>query len=88
MINPLHDLVIVKRVEKEQGIIELADKEPSGLGEIIAIGTGRILEDGTVRPLDVSVGDSIIFSKHTGADLGMDDLIIMREDDIYGVLNG
>ena len=88
MIKPLHDLVIVERVEKTEGIIVLADKEPSGMGKVVAVGTGRILEDGTVRPLDVEVGDSILFGKHTGMDMGMDDLIIMREDDIFGVMNG
>jgi chaperonin GroES len=87
MINPLHDLVVVKRVEKEESLIVLQDKEPSGMGEIVAVGTGRILEDGTVRPLDVKVGQTILFGKHTGAETGYDDLIIMREDDIFGVID-
>jgi chaperonin GroES len=92
MIQPLHDLVFIKRIEKEEGLIVTQDKEPSGRGEVVAVGTGRILEDGSVRKLDVVVGDEVLIEKHAGAPIDNTgipgDIIVMREDDILGVFNG
>lgn len=87
MIKPLHDIVFIERLEEEEGAIIVPDKEPSGKGKVIAVGSGRILEDGTVRPLDVKVDDIVLFGKHTGVISGYNDLIAMREDDILGVIS-
>jgi chaperonin GroES len=92
-IRPLHDRVIVKRVkeeEKTKGGIIIPDtaKEKPIEGEVIAVGNGKILEDGTVRKLDVKVGDHILFGKYGGTEVKVDgeDRLILREDDILGVL--
>lgn len=92
MITPLHDLVFVRRIELPKRLIAMVnDKEPSGKGEVVAVGTGRILEDGRTLPLVVKVGDEILFEKHVGSPVensGYEgDIIIMREDDILGVFN-
>ena len=93
-IRPLHDRVIVKRIEsKDQtspgGIIipETAKEKPQE-GEVVAVGSGKILEDGKVQPMNVKVGDRILFGKYAGTDVKIDEeeYIIMREDDILGVL--
>ncbi|MEH6475322.1 MAG: co-chaperone GroES [Sneathiella sp.] len=91
--RPLHDRVLVKRVESEEksagGIIlvESAQEKPSE-GEVIAIGGGSIKEDGSVRALDVSVGDKVLFGKWSGTEIKLDgeDLLIMKESDIMGIL--
>ncbi len=92
-IRPLHDRVIVKRVkeeEKTKGGIIIPDtaKEKPIEGEVIAVGNGKILEDGSVRKLDVKVGDRILFGKYSGTEVKVDgeDRLILREDDILGVL--
>ena len=92
-IRPLHDRVIVKRIEEEEktaGGIIIPDtaKEKPQQGEVIAAGKGKILEDGSVRPLDVKVGDRVIFSKYAGTEIKIDgeEYLIMREDDILGVV--
>jgi chaperonin GroES len=74
-IRPLHDRVIVRRLEEERksaGGIVIPDtaKEKPVQGEVIAVGTGKILEDGKVRPLDVKVGDKILFGKYSGTEIG------------------
>ena len=93
-IRPLHDRVLVKRIEpKDQtspaGIIipETAKEKPQE-GEVVAVGSGKILEDGKVQPMNVKVGDRILFGKYAGSDVKIDDdeYLIMREDDILGVL--
>jgi len=94
-IRPLHDRVVVRRLEEERkspGGIVIPDnaKEKPILGEVVAVGTGKILEDGKVRPLDVKVGDKILFGKYSGTEvklgLGTEELLVMREDDIMGVI--
>ncbi|MDD5114058.1 MAG: co-chaperone GroES [Methylococcaceae bacterium] len=92
-IRPLHDRVIVKRVEEETtsagGIVlpGSAAEKPSQ-GNVVAIGTGKPLDNGQVRPLDVKVGDKVLFGKYAGNEVKVDgeDLIVLREDDIVAVL--
>ena len=94
-IRPLHDRVIVKRLEEERktasGIVipDTAAEKPDQ-GEIVAIGKGRVLEDGGIRPLDVKVGDRILFGKYSGQTVKVhgDELLVMREEDIMGVVEG
>jgi chaperonin GroES len=92
-IRPLQDRVMIKRVKEEgttKGGIIIPDtaKEKPIEGEIIAVGNGKFLEDGTVRPLDVKVGDQVLFGKYTGAEVTIDgeQRLIIREDDILGVI--
>ena len=92
-IRPLHDRVLIKRVEEEQktkGGIIIPDtaKEKPAEGKVVAVGTGRILEDGKVRALDVKKGDRVLFGKYSGTEVKVDgdELIIMREEDILGVI--
>lgn len=92
-IRPLHDRVIVKRVEAERttasGIVipDSAGEKPDQ-GEILAVGNGKILEDGKVRTLDVKVGDRVLFGKYAGQTVKVDgqELLVMREEDIMGVV--
>jgi chaperonin GroES len=92
-IRPLHDRVIVRRLEEERksaGGIVIPDsaKEKPIQGEVIAAGTGKILEDGKVRPLDVKKGDKVLFGKYSGTEvkIGDEELLVMREEDIMGVV--
>ncbi len=92
-IRPLHDRVVVKRLEEERksaGGIVIPDNaaEKPDQGEVVAVGNGKILEDGKVRPLDVKVGDRILFGKYSGTTVKVegDELLVMREDDIMGVV--
>ncbi|HEY1955553.1 MAG TPA: co-chaperone GroES [Polyangiaceae bacterium] len=92
-IRPLHDRVIVKRVkeeEKTKGGIIIPDtaKEKPIEGEVIAVGNGKLLDDGKVHPLDVKVGDKILFGKYSGTEVKIDgeERLILREDDILGVV--
>ena len=92
-IRPLHDRVIVKRIDEEQktkGGIIIPDtaKEKPFEGEIIAVGNGRTLEDGTVRPLAVKKGDRVLFGKYAGTEVKIEGVehLILREDDIVGVI--
>ena len=92
-IRPLHDRVIVKRIEEERktaGGIVIPDNaaEKPDQGEVIAIGTGKVMEDGKVRPLDVKVGDRVLFGKYSGSTVKVegDELLVMREEDIMGVI--
>ena len=94
-IRPLQDRVIVKRLEEEQktsGGIIIPDtaKEKPQKGEIVAAGPGKRNEEGKLQPLDVKKGDKILFSKYAGTEIkeGGDELLIMREDDILGVIEG
>ncbi len=91
-IRPLHDRVIVKRIEEERntpGGIVIPDNaaEKPDQGEVLAIGTGKVMDDGKVRPLAVKVGDRVIFGKYSGSSVKMDgdELLVMREEDIMGV---
>lgn len=92
-IRPLHDRVVVRRLEEERkspGGIVIPDtaKEKPIQGEVVAVGNGKILEDGKVRPLDVKVGDKILFGKYSGTEvkMGSEELLVMREEDIMGVI--
>jgi chaperonin GroES len=94
-IRPLHDRVIVKRLEEERtspGGIVIPDSaaEKPIQGKVVAIGKGKILEDGKVRPLDVKVGDKILFGKYSGTEVKVDgeDLLVMREEDVMAVIEG
>jgi len=92
-IRPLQDRVIVKRVEEEEttkGGIIIPDtaKEKPIEGKVIAVGKGKVREDGKVQPLDVKKGDRILFGKYAGTDVKIEgeEHLIMREDDILGVI--
>lgn len=92
-ITPLHDRVVIRRMEEEHtspgGIVIPGNAaEKPQRGEIMAVGAGKVLEDGKVRPLAVKKGDKVLFGKYAGTEVKIDgkDYIIMREDDIIGVL--
>jgi chaperonin GroES len=92
-IRPLQDRVIVKRVEEEEkskGGIIIPDtaKEKPQEGKVIAIGKGKVNDDGKVTPLDVKVNDRILFGKYSGTEINIDgeEHLIMREDDILGII--
>jgi chaperonin GroES len=94
-IRPLHDRVIVKRLDEDRtspgGIVipDTAAEKPVQ-GKIVAVGKGKILEDGQVRPLDVKVGDKILFGKYSGTEVKVDgeELVVMREEDVMAVIEG
>jgi len=94
-IRPLHDRVIVKRLDEDRtspgGIVipDTAAEKPVQ-GKIVAVGKGKILEDGNVRPLDVKVGDKILFGKYSGTEVKVDgeELVVMREEDVMAVIEG
>jgi chaperonin GroES len=94
-IRPLHDRVVVRRMEEERttagGIVipDSATEKPIQ-GEIIAVGKGKILDNGESRPLDVKVGDRVLFGKYSGTEVKLDgnDFLVMREEDIMGVVEG
>jgi len=92
-LRPLHDRVIVQRLEGEEktkGGIYIPDsaKEKPSEGKVIAVGNGKVLEDGSIRKLDVKAGDRVLFGKYTGTDvsIGGEDYIILREEDILGIV--
>jgi len=94
-IRPLQDRVIVQRVQEEEktkGGIIIPDtaKEKPQEGKVIAVGKGKVGDDGKLIPLDVKAGDRILFGKYSGTEVKLDgeDVLIMREDDILGVLEG
>lgn len=92
-IRPLHDRVIIRRMEEERttagGIVipDSATEKPIQ-GEVIAVGKGKILENGEVRALDVKVGDKVLYGKYAGNEVKLDgeELLVMREEDIMGVV--
>jgi len=94
-LRPLHDRVIVKRSEEERtspgGIVipDTATEKPIR-GEVLAVGRGKILENGETRPLDVKVGDKILFGKYSGTEVKVDgqEVLVMREEDIMAVITG
>jgi chaperonin GroES len=94
-IRPLHDRVIVKREEEERkssgGIVipDTATEKPT-FGKVVAVGKGKILENGGIRPLDLKVGDKILFGKYSGTEVKMDgdELVVMREEDVMAVVEG
>ena len=92
-IRPLHDRIVVQRLEQEtktaSGIVipDQAAEKPDQ-GEVVAIGNGKILEDGKVRPLDVKVGDKVLFGKYSGqtVKVGDKEYLVMREEDVFAVV--
>ena len=91
--RPLHDRVVIRRVEAEEksvGGIIIPDtaKEKPMEGEVVAVGTGKRLEDGKVIPLEVKEGDRVLFGKYSGTEIKVDDneYLILREDEILGIL--
>ena len=92
-VRPLHDRVLIKRVEEQEtvrGGIIIPDtaKEKPQEGEVLAAGTGKRLENGTVIPLEVKEGDRVLFGKYSGTEIKVDgnDYLILREDEILGIL--
>jgi len=93
-IRPLYDRIVVKRLEEKetvQGGIIIPDtaKEKPQEGEVVAVGKGKRLEDGKLVPLDLKVGDRILFGKYSGSDIKLDgdEYLIMREDEVLGILD-
>lgn len=94
-LRPLHDRVIVKRLDAETksagGIVipDTATEKPSK-GKVIAVGTGKIQEDGKVRPMAVKAGDQVLFGKYSGTEVKVDgeDLLVMREEDLMAIIEG
>ncbi len=92
-IRPLHDRLVVKRESEERkspgGIVipDTATEKPI-FGKVLAVGKGKILQNGEIRPLDVSVGDKILFGKYSGTEVKVDgeELVVMREEDVMGVI--
>ena len=94
-IRPLHDRVIVRRLEEERttaGGIVIPDSatEKPAQGEVLAVGKGKILDNGDVRPLDVKAGDKVLFGKYSGTEVKVEgeELLVMKEEDIMGVIEG
>ena len=94
-MRPLHDRVIVKRMEEERTspggiVIPDAAAEKPIKGEVIAIGNGKVLDNGDVRKLDVNVGDTILFGKYAGTEVKVEgeELLVMKEDDIMAIIEG
>lgn len=92
-LRPLHDNVLIRRIdptEEQRGGIIIPDtaKEKPQEGEVLAVGPGKLQDDGTRRPLAVSVGNKVIFGKYAGTEVTVDgeELLIMRESDLHGVL--
>jgi chaperonin GroES len=93
-IRPLHDRVVVRRTEEETksagGIVipDTAAEKPCQ-GEVLAVGPGKKLEDGTIQPMDVQVGDKVLFGQYSGNTVKLDgeELLIMNESELFGVLN-
>jgi chaperonin GroES len=91
-VRPLHDRLVVRRIEEKEtarGGIIIPDtaKEKPQEGEVLAVGNGKMLEDGTKVPLDLRVGDRILFGKYTGTDIKIEgeDVLILREEDVLAV---
>ena len=92
-LRPLHDRVIVKRMEEERmsagGIVipDSATEKPIR-GEVLAVGNGKILDNGEKRPLDIAVGDTVLFGKYSGTEVKVEgeELLVMREEDIMAVI--
>jgi chaperonin GroES len=91
-IRPLHDRIVVKRLDEERkspgGIVipDTAAEKPIR-GKVLAVGKGKLLDNGEIRPVDLKVGDQVLFGKYTGTEIKVDgeELLVMREDDVMGV---
>jgi chaperonin GroES len=94
-VKPLHDRVLIKRIEEQETkrggiIIPDSAKEKPQEGEVVAAGSGKRLEDGTVLPLEVQAGDRVLFGKYSGTEIKLEDqeYLILREDEILGIISG
>ena len=94
-LRPLHDRIIVERISEDETtsggiIIPDSAKEKPQRGKVIAVGKGKIGEDGTVKPLDLKAGDTVLFGKYAGTEIKVDgeEFLVMREDDIVAVIEG
>lgn len=94
-LKPLGDRIVVKAVEAEEktaGGIVLPDtaKEKPQTAEVIAVGPGKTLDNGTIAPMEVKVGDKVVYGKYSGTEIkvGAEDVIILRQDDILGIVEG
>jgi len=94
-VRPLHDRVLIKRVDEQETvrggiIIPDSAKEKPQEGEVIAVGAGKMLENGSVAALEVKAGDRILFGKYSGTEIKLEDqdYLILREDEIVGILTG
>jgi chaperonin GroES len=95
-VRPLQDRVLIKRleesIEKTKGGLYIPDsaKEKPQQGKVMAVGKGKVADDGKVTPLDVKAGDKVLFGKYSGSEIKVDgeELLIMREEDILGVVEG
>src|SRR5947207_9858881 len=92
-VRPLHDRVLIKRIEEQETvkggiIIPDSAKEKSQEGEVIAVGTGKMLENGSIVPLEVKLGDRVLFGKYSGTEIKLDnqDYVVLREDELTGIL--
>ena len=92
-LRPLHDRLLVKRLEEKeqvQGGIIIPDtaKEKPQEAKVLAVGPGRVTDDGKIQPIEIKVGDTVVFGKYAGTEVKIDgdDLLIIREDDVLGVL--
>jgi chaperonin GroES len=92
-VRPLHDRILIERVEEKEGkkggiIIPDTAKEKPQEGKVIAVGNGKVTEDGKKIPLDVKAGDKILFAKFSGSEVKLDDkeYVVMREDDVLAIL--
>lgn len=93
-IRPLHDRIVVRRIEKNdevtQGGLYIPDsaKEKPQLGEVVAVGSGKLLENGTRIAMDIKKGDKVLFGKYAGTEIKIEgeEVLMMREDDVLGVL--
>lgn len=94
-LRPLHDRVVIKRMEEERtspgGIVipDSATEKPIK-GEVLAVGNGKVSDKGDVRPLDLKVGDTVLFGKYSGTEIKVDgdELLVMKEDDVMAVVEG
>ena len=93
-IRPLHDRVVIKRMEEEKAspggiIIHDSATEKPIKGEVVAVGNGKIQDNGNIQPLDVKVGDTVLFGKYSGTEVKIDsdELVVMKEDDIMAVID-
>ena len=93
--RPLHDRILIKRIEEEETvkggiIIPDSAKEKPQEGEVIAVGNGKMNEDGKVVPLDVKAGDRILFGKYSGTEIKIDnkEYLILKEEEVLGVVEG
>ncbi len=92
-IRPLHDRLIVKRLESETTsaggiVLPGSAQEKPQMGEVVAVGTGRVLDSGEARALTVKAGDQIMFGKYSGTEIKVDgkDLLVMREEDVFAII--